>query len=49
MDHLRTLLRRLGAPGATRNAELAIEARWHEDRLVADLVHRFAEPVAQVA
>lgn len=49
MDHLRTLLRHLGAPGATWNAELAVQARREQDRLVADLAARFAEPVAQVA
>ena len=49
MDHLRTLLERLGAPGATRNAELAVRARQDEDRLVDALLERFGEAVARVA
>jgi hypothetical protein len=49
MDHLRTLLERLGAPGATWNAELAVQARRDEDRLVDGLLERFGEAVARVA
>ena len=49
MDHLRTLLERLGAPGAARNAELAVQARQDEDRLVHALLERFGETVARVA
>lgn len=49
MDQLRTLLGRLGPRGATRNAELAVQARRDEDRLVDTLAYRFAETVAHVA
>lgn len=49
MDHLRTLLQRLGARGATRNAELAVQARREEDRVVDALLERFGETVARVA
>jgi hypothetical protein len=42
METLRTLFARLGTPGAVRNAEHALLARWAEDRAIADLTAHLA-------
>jgi hypothetical protein len=51
METLRTLLASLGSPGATRNAETAVQAHRAEERTISTLVERLAllEPPRRLA